>query len=277
MQIYFICLPSCVPATEIDDNGAVVGVKELKRLKKYSNVIGLGEVMDVPAVIAGREDMIQKLELFKDDIIDGHCPNISKRWLNAYVAAGVMTDHECSTSREAFDKIDLGMKILIREGSAAKDLKKLISAVNSENSHMFCFCTDDRHIDDIIEEGTINNCVKRAIELGMDPIIAYTLASYNAARIYNLYDRGAVAPGFKADLLILDDLKNVSIRSVIKNGKEVTDNRIYVENKYIFENTIRINEITSDMLRVKYEGELINVIKVIPNFNSNQKRSKRSS
>ena len=260
----FYMLPSCVPATDIDDNGAEVGVKELKRLKKYNNVIGLGEVMDVPAVIAGREDMMQKLELFKDEIIDGHCPNISKRWLNAYVDAGVVTDHECSTSREALEKIELGMKILIREGSAAKDLKKVMSAVNIENSHMFCFCTDDRHIDDIIGEGTINNCVKRAIELGMDPIMAYTLGSYNVARIYNLNDRGAVAPGFKADLLILDDLNDVSINRIIKNGKEITEHNIFVENKYIFENTIKISEITSDMLKVKCEGDLINVIKVIP-------------
>ncbi|WBW96150.1 adenine deaminase [Oceanirhabdus sp. W0125-5] len=261
----FYMLPSCVPATDIDDNGAEVGVKELKRLKQYDNVIGLGEVMDVPAVIAGREDMIQKLELFNGEIIDGHCPNISKRWLNAYVAAGVMTDHECSTSREALEKIELGMKILVREGSAAKELKKLIPAVNKENAHMFCFCTDDRHIDDIMEEGTINNCVKRAIDLGMDPVLAYTLASYNAARIYNLKDRGAVAPGFKADLLILDDLEDVSINRVIKNGKEVTENRVSVENKYIFQNTIKISEITSDLLKVKSEGDLINVIKVIPN------------
>ena len=177
----YIMLPSCVPATNFENAGAILEAEDLKELMYEESVLGLGEMMNYPGVISMDEKVIEKLVLFKDKVIDGHGPAIDGKDLNAYVAAGIATEHECSTLEEVINRVRLGMYILLREGSAAKDLRNIIKAVNKDNLRRFLFCTDDKHPEDLINEGTIDFNIKLAIKEGIDPIDAIKMATLNAA------------------------------------------------------------------------------------------------
>jgi adenine deaminase len=261
MDILFM-LPSCVPATEFEDSGAVLKAEDLSRLMDKEQVLGLGEVMDTQAVTSGREDMLKKLELFKGRNIDGHCPGISYKWLNAYLSSGIKTDHECSTYSEALKKVQRGMYVMLREGSATRNLKDLLPAVNRDNYSRFLFCTDDRHIEDLIEVGTIDNSIRLAIQQGLEPLKAYTIATYNAAACYGLKDKGAVAPGYKADLVIFEDLYKLNVKTVIKDGK-VYDKELSFS-KAELGNSVVLKTATDEDFKVEAKGEYINTIKLIP-------------
>jgi adenine deaminase len=260
MDILFM-LPSCVPATEFEDAGAVLKAEDLSRLIDKERVLGLGEVMDTQAVTSGREDMLKKLELFEGRNIDGHCPGISYKWLNAYLSSGIKTDHECSTYSEALKKVQRGMYVMLREGSATRNLKDLLPAVNRDNYSRFLFCTDDRHIEDLIEVGTIDNSIRLAIEQGLEPLKAYTIATYNAAACYGLRNKGAAAPGYKADLVIFEDLYKLNIKTVIKDG-EVYDKELSFSRTELG-NSIVLKTVTDEDFRVEAKGEYINTIKLI--------------
>ena len=199
---------------------------------------------------------------FKGRNIDGHCPRISQKWLNAYLSCNIKTDHECSTYNEALKKVQRGMYVMLREGSATRDLKDLLPAVNKDNYSRFLFCTDDRHIEDLIEVGTIDNSIRLAIEQGLEPLKAYTIATYNAACCYGLRDKGAVAPGYRADLVIFEDLYKLNIKTVIKSGK------VYEEQLKFSQadlgNSVKLNTVTADDFRIEAKGEYINTIKLIP-------------
>jgi adenine deaminase len=261
MDILFM-LPSCVPATEFEDSGAVLGAEELEQFINHHKVLGLGEVMDTAAVVNGREDMLSKLELFKGRNIDGHCPGISQKWLNAYLCCSIKTDHECSTYSEALKKVQRGMYVMLREGSATRNLKDLLPAVNLDNYSRFLFCTDDRHIEDLIECGTIDNSIRLAIEQGLEPLKAYTIATYNATACYGLRDKGAVAPGYKADLVIFEDLNKLKIKTVIKSGK-VYDEELKFS-KADLGNSVKLKTVTTEDFRIEAKGEYINTIKLVP-------------
>jgi adenine deaminase len=261
MDILFM-LPSCVPATEFEDAGAVLGAEELAQFIGHDKVLGLGEVMDTAAVVNGREDMLKKLELFKERNIDGHCPGISQKWLNAYLCCSIKTDHECSTYSEALKKVQRGMYVMLREGSATRNLKDLLPAVNLDNYSRFLFCTDDRHIEDLIEYGTIDNSIRLAIEQGLDPLKAYTIATYNAAACYGLRDKGAVAPGYKADLVIFEDLNKLNIKTVIKSGKVYEEELKF--SKADLGNSVKLKTVTTEDFRIEVKGDYINTIKLIP-------------
>ncbi|QGU94734.1 adenine deaminase [Clostridium bovifaecis] len=263
MDIFFM-MPSCVPAVEFEDNGASLTSEELAKFINNEKVLGLGEVMDVPSVVHGNGDMLSKIVLFKEKHIDGHCPNINDYWLNAYLNSGIATDHECTTPEEAVKKIKRGMYIMLRQGSAAKNLKDLLPAVNDSNFHRFLFCTDDKDIVDLVEKGSIDDCVKLAIEYGLDPIKAITIATLNGAQCFGLRDRGAIAPGYRADLLILKDLKKLKVKDIIKSGK------LYVEDlrensKEEIKPSMNIEYIDKKIFRVKAESNRINTIKVVKN------------
>lgn len=270
----FYMMPSCVPAAPFEDNGAELNAHDLKKLMHRNEVIGLGEVMDVQSVMKGSDKILEKLDLFKEKVIDGHCPQISQKMLNAYITSGVRTDHECSDYLEALDKAKRGMHVLMREGSVAKNLKKLVKAVNKDNYHMFSFCTDDRHLLDIVEEGSIDNCLRIAVKEGLDPVKAITLASYNTSKIYRLYDRGAAAPGYKADLVILKDLHDFEIECVIKNGIVVEGNIETVSHKEFGENTVNMDKVNEDIFKIQRKGHKVNVIKILPNSIETKKESK---
>ena len=258
----FFMMPSCVPAVEFDDSGAVLGSDELEKFMHSPRVLGLGEVMDVQSVICMKEGMIKKIALFQDAIIDGHCPEINTDNLNAYISSGVNTDHECLAPEQALEEIKRGMYVMLREGSAARNLIALLPAVNEGNFHRFLLCTDDKDISDLEREGSIDHNIKVAIKNGIDPVKAITMATLNAAQCYGLKRKGAIAPGYSADLVILSNLEEVNVKSVIRKGKLYED----CEYKYDSINirySMNINYIRKDMFNIKAQLGKLNVIKVI--------------
>ena len=261
MDLLFM-LPSCVPATPFEDNGATLDGETLSKYIKEEEVLGLGEVMDVPSVIGGNPSMLKKLEFFNEKNIDGHCPSIGDKELNAYLSCGIKTDHECATYEEAIKKVNRGMYVMLREGSATRNVKDLLPAVNKENFGRFLFCTDDKHIDHVIEEGTIDNSIRLSIKLGLEPIMAITIATLNAANCFNLKNKGAVAPGYIGDLVIFEDLKEIKIKKVIKGGKlykgEITYEKIEMPP------SMNLNVVNKEMFKVEAKGKRVNVIKLVP-------------
>ncbi|MDF1616068.1 adenine deaminase [Petrocella sp. FN5] len=214
----YIMLPSCVPSTEFEVAGAVLLAKDLKKLKDHPRVIGLGEMMNYPGVIAGNSMVHEKIDMMSDRLIDGHAPEVTGKALNAYISAGVKTDHECTTKEEMLEKVGKGMYVHLREGSATRNLDELLKGVTPSNSRRLMFCSDDKQPIDIMNEGHMDHNVRRAIELGLSPITAIQMATLNIAECYSLKGKGAIAPGYEADLLILDNLEKVSIRQVYKKG-----------------------------------------------------------
>ncbi|URZ01471.1 adenine deaminase [Clostridium felsineum] len=269
----FFMLSSCVPATNFETSGAILRAEDLKELIEDKRVLGLGEMMNYPGVINRDKEVMDKLSLAQNynKIVDGHAPTIKGNELNAYSISGIKTDHECSDLEEMNEKIRNGMYIAIREGSAAKNLETLIKGVNSKNERRIMFCADDRHPDDILKLGHMDNCVRRAIGNGIDAIAAIRMATLNAAECYKLDRVGAIAPSYKADLVILEDLKNVKVDMVIKDGKIVfNNNRILMEigkkidiSKVI--NTVNIQKVTIDDFRLKLNKEFSNIISVSSN------------
>lgn len=264
----YIMLPSCVPATNFENAGAILEAENLKELIDDAAVLGLGEMMNYPGVINGDEKVIEKLILFKDKVIDGHGPMIKDKDLNAYVVAGIKTEHECSTLEEVINRVRLGMYVLLREGSAAKDLRNIIKAVSKDNLRRFLFCTDDKHPEDLINEGTIDFNIKLAIQEGVDPIDAIKMATLNAAECYRLKGKGAIAPGYVADLVVIDNLNDFNIEKVFKNGKLVAENykALFDPSIYLPKNlmdSVKIKDVKVENLQIPMKSSKANVIGVI--------------
>lgn len=232
MDICFM-LPSSVPGTSFENAGAVLTAKELAQFIDEESVIGLAEVMDYPAVLNGEAGMLDKVKLAQKNgmTIDGHAAGLNASQIRGYRAAGIETDHECVTAEEAMNRIEQGMYVLIREGSAAKNLKALLPAVNSANARRFAFCTDDKHLDELMEEGSINYAIQLAIEEGMDPLQAIQLATLNAAECYKLKNKGALAEGFIADIILVEDVKKMRITDVFKRGEHIVTNGKLIEDE----------------------------------------------
>ena len=219
----FIMLPTCVPATNLESAGAALDADALAGLIEEEGVLGLAEVMNYPGVIFRDPEVMKKLALAGRRPVDGHAPGLSGRDLSAYISAGIRSDHECTTIDEAREKLRSGMYIMLREGSAAKNLLDLLPLVTPQNARRFLFVSDDRHPADILSEGHIDFMVKTAIEQGLDPIIALQIASLNAAQCFGLRDLGAIAPGYRADIAVLDELEHPHVVRVIKDGKVVAE------------------------------------------------------
>ncbi|MBC1965352.1 adenine deaminase [Listeria welshimeri] len=222
----FVMLPSSVPATEGEHNGETLHAKKLHPLYKHEKVIGLAEVMDFPSVAKGSFDILTKIIDAKKEggRIDGHGAGLTSADLNNYLAVGIRTDHESTNAKEAVDRLRAGMFVMLREGTVGRDLLQTISAVSEKNSHRFCFCTDDKLINDLITEGSINYNIRLAIENNIDPITAIQMATINAANCHNLPYLGAVAAGYQADIVFLKDLQTIEISKVLKNGQVVVEN-----------------------------------------------------
>ncbi len=203
-----IMLPSCVPALPIEDAGAVLAAADLAALSDDEKVAGLGEMMNVPGVLSGEPDVLEKIRgaRARGRRVDGHSPGLTGAGLDIYSAAGVGTDHECTTVEELRDRIRRGMYVLLREGSASRDLLRLLPGVTPENSRRCLFCTDDRQPADILERGHMDSHLRIAVAAGLDAMSAIRMATLNAAECYGLRDRGAIAPGLRADLVLVDDL-----------------------------------------------------------------------
>ena len=258
----YVMLPSCVPATNFENSGAILKAKDLEKYINHPRVLGLGEMMNYPGVIYKDKDVIDKLKLAhkNNKIVDGHAPRVNGEGLNAYVLSGVSTDHECTTKEEMLEKLRLGMYIMIREGSATKDLKNLIDGVNKYNYQRVLLCTDDKHPEDLLEEGHIDHNVRLAIKNGIDPITAIQMATINAANCYGLKDIGAIAPGYRADIIVFDNLENFNIEKVYKDGKLVGKDRVplfTIEERNISNvlNTVNLSKIDKDDIQIYLKKE----------------------
>ena len=214
----YVMASSCVPATGLSTNGAVLHGYDLFPLKSDPWVLGLAEVMNYPGVIDGDDAVLEKIGAFQDRVIDGHSPGLTGAALQAYIASGIQSDHESTTPGEALEKLRLGMMVMIREGTVARDLAALVPIVTPANQHRFCFCTDDCQPADLVERGGIDHAIRSAVALGMDPITAIRLATWNPAQYFRLQQRGAVTPGRRADLVVFDDLQAPRPRLVFRNG-----------------------------------------------------------
>ncbi|MCR5635722.1 MAG: adenine deaminase [Clostridiales bacterium] len=259
-------LPSCVPATPFDSSGAVIDSKLTKELMQKHGFLGLGEMMDFVSVLNSSDEVLAKIECA--DIIDGHAPYISGKELCAYACADIKTDHECTIPQEASEKAARGMYVQIREGTSAKNLEALLPAINEYNFDRFLFCTDDKHLDDILEEGTISHCIDKAISLGLDPVKAIRMASLNAAQCYNLPHTGAIAPGYFADIVISEDLNATKITEVYKRGVLVAknDKALFLapaETDGNVTDTVHINPVKTEDFKMEFNSS-IPVIEVMP-------------
>ncbi len=213
--------PSCIPATHLETSGARLEAADLMALLSEPKVLGLAEVMNFPGVIQGDPEIIAKLCAFHGRIIDGHCPGLSGHRLSAYAAAGISSDHECVTVEEAREKMRVGLAIFLREASNARNLRDLLPLVTPANERRLCLCTDDRHPIDLLGEGSIDHLVRLAIAEGIDPVTAIRMATLNTAEHYRLRDRGAVAPGRRADLVVFSDLSSPRAEEVFVSGELV--------------------------------------------------------
>ena len=271
MNVYTM-LPSCVPATPFETSGFDLNSYDLSLLIDKPWVLGIAEMMNFPGVLNHDKNVMAKLELAKSrgKRIDGHAPYLSGKDLCGYIASGVKSDHECTTPEEAIEKLRLGVYVMIREGTAAKDLDALIPVLKTSNTRKCIFVTDDRHPADLKEH--INGMVRRVVEAGVDPIKAVQVASLNTAEYFGLKDLGAIAPGYKADLLVLPDLKTFKPDIVLKDGQVVAqDGKLAVEipenDAIATRNSVNVRWITMDDFKIQTEGDgvkKVRALEVIP-------------
>lgn len=267
LRVLFM-LPSCVPATPFEHSGAKLVAEDMEQFMHKSRILGLGEVMDANSVINCSQEMLDKLRLFDKRPIDGHAPMLEGMGLNAYRVAGAFSDHECSTYEEVKQKLATGMNILLRIGSAANNMDDVLRRIAEEKlpTRNMMFCTDDKHIEDIRREGHINANARMAVAAGIDPIDAIKMASYNAARAYGIRGVGAIAPGYKADMVLLEDLKDFKVKQVISRfgrpytGEEQIPSPILPPQVF---NSVRLPEISKYDLALRCHVSAP-VIKMIP-------------
>lgn len=266
----FTMIPSCVPATQMETSGASLKAEDLKLLLKETWAIGLAEMMNFPGVICRDPEVLNKIEIARGKRIDGHAPSLLGKALYAYLTAGIRSDHECTTPKEAKEKLKNGMWIMIREGTTARNLKDLISLITPKNSRRFLFVTDDRHPKELLEEGHINSMVRQAIRCGIDPILAIQMATLNPAEYFRLDDLGAIAPGYRADLISFDHLGRFQIKKVFKDGVLVGEEGkilsplIKKKGGEKTKDSIRIKPLKKDALLLRSNNPFAKVIQLIP-------------
>ncbi|MFP4455945.1 MAG: adenine deaminase [Desulfonatronovibrio sp.] len=264
IDIYFM-LSSCVPATSLENSGAKLGVTEMQKLlRKYPDRFpGLGEMMNFPGVIHQDPEVMAKLEMAENMVIDGHAPGLSGMDLNAYILAGPGSDHECVRLDEAREKLEKGMHIMIRQGTSQHNMADLLPLVNDHNWPFFSLVSDDRHPEDLADQGHVDDNLRRAVSLGLDPVRAVQMVTINPARYFGLKHRGAIAPGCFADMVLVDDLKDFNIRQVYLKGKALED---YTFQRRIAApgNSMHIKELTEISFEIPALKEKVRAIQVIP-------------
>jgi adenine deaminase len=268
MSVY-VMLPSCVPATDMETAGSQLTAEDLAAMWHGEWVLGLGEMMNYPGVIFRDWQVLNKIKAAQGRPIDGHAPGLSGRDLCAYVAAGVGSDHECTTVEEAREKLQMGMYIMIREGTTARDLQNLLPLVTPHNASRCMFVTDDRHLSDLLREGHIDFAIRKAIGLGLDPITAIQMATVNPARYFGLKDKGGIGPGMRADLVVFNSLKDLRVQMVFRGGQLVAqDGRMLPLRNKLKDVTLRssmnINWARVNGLKLRAQGKWAKVIGVSP-------------
>ena len=264
-------LPSCVPATPFEHTGAVINAPEMEEPIKREGILGLGEFMNFPGVIGADDSVLDKLMTAKEEgkIIDGHGPAITGKELNAYASARILADHECSTVEEMEDRLERGMYILLRQGSACHNLRTLLKGVTPENVRRCLLCSDDRQPKTILHEGHLDNHLRICVEEGLDAVSAIRMATLNAAECFRLYDRGAIAPGYRADIVLLDDLKDFHVNRVWVNGELTAE-----EGKYLPEiqfhdissvkGSVIVKDFSKDKFKMNLKSGHVNAIGILP-------------
>ncbi|MFC1845874.1 adenine deaminase [Chloroflexota bacterium] len=265
----FFMVPSCVPATHLETSGAEIDAANVKELLGWKNVIGLGEMMNFPGVIGGMEQVIDKIEAARDRIIDGHAPGVSGNQLNAYISAGIYSDHESTARKEGEEKLRRGMHLMIREGSSEKNLAELLPLVTDKTYKRCLFVVDDRSCADLLQDGDIDAVVRKAIRLGLDPVRAIQLATINTAEYFRLYDRGGIAPGYMANLITITDLAQLKIDMVFYQGKLVARSGEYLMPSQSapageLGNTVNVKPFDIDALKMPAEKASLPIIEIIP-------------
>lgn len=267
MDIY-VMLSSCVPATDhLETSGAKVSAADLLKYKDHPKVLGLAEMMNFPGVLNKDPEVMKKLFAFQDQPIDGHCPMLRGKDLSAYIASGIKSCHESVSLAEAKEKLEKGMQVLLREGSVAKNLKDLCALLTPHASPKLSLCTDDRNPVDILDEGHLDYLIRLAIRSGIEPAVAYRSASWSTANAYGLQGKGAIAPGYDADLVVLNDFKKVTVHCVYKMGVQIKSAKDIpkLEIRHPMQNSIRCDVPSIEDLCFRGPGGLFRVIEVIPN------------
>jgi len=264
----FLMAPSCVPATDRETSGAKLGPEEIAKILRLKECLGLGEVMNFPGVIGGDKAVLKKIGLAQEKIIDGHAPGLSGHNLSAYIAAGIYSDHESVSLDEAREKLGRGMWLMLREGSSEKNLEALLPLVTDKTWQRCMFVVDDRSCADLLKDGDIDGVVRKAIRLGLDPVRAIQLATINPAEYFRRQGLGAIAPGYMANLIVLNDLPKLKIEQVFYRGKLVAR-----EGKALFptpkasgglDDTVRIKPFAIEALKFTASGGAEPVIEVVP-------------
>ncbi len=260
--------PSCVPATTLETSGAHIGAEEIKEILAYPHVIGLGEVMNFPGVINCDTEVLDKLIASKGRVIDGHAPGLGGKELNAYMAAGILSEHESTTLEEGRERLERGMCLMIREGSSEKNLDTLLPLV-TDNTYKRCFfVVDDRSCSDLLRDGDVDAVVRKAINRGLEPIRALQMATINTAEYRRLHDRGAIAPGYLANLITITDLSKLEVDMVFHEGSLVAR-----QGKPLFsmpytppelKDTVHVGRLNLESLRLSATGETHPVVEIIP-------------
>lgn len=265
----FIMFPSCVPATPFETSGAELLHQDMEPFRNHERILGLAEVMNFPGVVNGDPELLAKIRVFHGKVIDGHAPFLTGKDLCAYVLAGIGSDHECTALEEAREKLQQGMRIMIREGSSAKNLDSLLPLVNEHNSRNCFFVSDDLDPRDIVEQGHVDRILRMVVAKGVDPVRAIQMVTINPAQYFRLKELGAVAPGYRADLVVLDDLEQVTVNRVYKDGRLVAS-----EGKLLVDSDSPRAGKTPGSVNVNWEkirdfaipasGRIANIIEVLP-------------
>ncbi|HTW90579.1 MAG TPA: adenine deaminase [bacterium] len=263
--------PSCVPSTSMETSGATVSARDTADLLKLPRVIGLAEMMNYPGVAFGDKEVLAKLAAAKDagKPIDGHAPGVVGQLLQAYIAAGVGSDHECIGPHEAMEKLDAGMRVMVREGSAAKNMTGLLPVINDFCLRRCCLVTDDKHPEELLHHGYLDDTLRKAVSQGMSPAAAVQMVTLNPAEYFGLKDKGAVAPGYVADLVVVGELPRFNVRMVLKNGKPVVQDRKLLVKLPEFKDrnvtgTVNIGNLTAKSFAIAVQGELARIIRLVP-------------
>jgi adenine deaminase len=261
---------SCVPASPLETAGAELTADDLESLANHPRVLGLAEVMNFPGVVSGDPGLLAKLELFRSRVIDGHAPGLSGPSLDAYLCAGIGSDHECTRLEEAREKLGKGMHIMIREGSQARDLEALAPLVTPQTAPRCMLVSDDCHPEELLEYGHLDRILRRATELGMDPITAVRLVTLSPAEYFGLRFLGALAPGYQADIVVLSSLRPLRVESVYKKGRLVAEGgRCLLDpSKELVRPELRsmdVSEIMAADLRIPATGRQVRAIRLAPN------------
>lgn len=267
----FIMAPSCVPATHLENAGAVLHSREIEKMLQMPRVIGIAEMMNFPGVLFQDDEVLNKLALGKrmNVPVDGHAPGLGGKDLQAYIGSGIMSDHECTTPAEAREKLSSGMFLFIREGSTAKNLEDLFPVITERNSHRCLLVTDDCHPEELLRDGHLDRILRKAIRLGLDPVTAIQMVTINVANYFGLRGRGAVAPGYRADLVLFDDLQDIQPKIVFSGGEQVgagsrivsTDKNILIDRYPEVFDSVHVN--TKKLsFKIPGEGNIVRVIGV---------------